>query len=419
MIGEIQLIAMNTLNSERFALGKTKSHVHQIPKDGMTKFIRSVAEEKHEAGQPLYVLDLATIEGLMDKWNHSFPNVKPSYAVKCNTEPALITKLANLGANFDCASLVEIDSVLSLGISPNRIIFANPCKAISHIKHAAAVGVNLTTFDSEVEVDKIKKWHPHCRLLLRIKAPNDSGAMRPLGKKFGVLPEEIEPLLHYACNVAVLKVVGVSFHVGSIAQDPTIYREAIANARAAFDVADYLGIPKMQILNIGGGFRSSTSLFEEIAGVVNEAVKDYFPDPNLTMIAEPGRFFPETAFTLVTHVIGKRVRGEKIEYWIDEGIYGSFRPTLYNSCFVGIKPLSTKASEESSQICESTIYGPSCDSLDEVAVDIKLPELQLDDLIVFYNMGAYSKCAGTMFNGFDMLSVPTYLVHTNSSYNLG
>ncbi|KAK4351162.1 hypothetical protein RND71_030475 [Anisodus tanguticus] len=238
--------------------------------------------------------------------------------------------------------------------------------------------------------------------------------MVPLGKKFGVLPEEIEPLLHYACNVVGLKVVGVSFHVGSIAQDPSIYREAIAGARVVFDVAYYLEIPKMQILNIGGGFRS-TLLLEEIAGVVNEAVQDYFPDPNLTIIAEPGRFFPETVVTLVTHVIGKRLRGEKIEYWIDEGIYGSFRPTLYNSCFVGIKPLSVKASEESCQICESIIYGPSCDSLDAVAIDIKLPELQLDDLIVFYNMGAYSKCAGTMFNGFDMLSTPTYLVSTNSS----
>ncbi|KAH0688106.1 hypothetical protein KY284_018659 [Solanum tuberosum] len=318
----------------------------KIPNDGtmMTDLIRSIAtDQKHEAGQPFYILDLSTIERLVDKWNHSFPNVKPFYAVKCNNEPALLTKLANLGANFDCASLLEIDTVLSLGISPNQcyllysanlganfdcaslleidtvlslgispnqIIFANPCKAISHIKHATAVGVNFTTFDSKLEVDKIKTWHPQCHLLLRIKAPSDSGSLRPLGKKLGALPEEIEPLLHYACNVAGLKVVGVSFHVGSIAQDPTIYREAIANARAVFDVADYLGIPKMKILNIGGGFRS-IPLFEEIASVVNEAVQDHFPDPNLKLIAEPGRFFPETAFTLVTHVIGKRVEVRK------------------------------------------------------------------------------------------------------------
>ncbi|KAH0763720.1 hypothetical protein KY290_019793 [Solanum tuberosum] len=330
----------------------------------MTDLIRSIAtDQKHEAGQPFYILDLSTIERLMDKWNHSFPNVKPFYAVKCNNEPALLTKLANLGANFDraslleidtvvfkwnhyfpnvkpfyavkcntelalltklanlganfdCASLLDIDTALSLEISPNQIIFANPCKAISHIKHAAAVGVNFTTFDSKLEVDKIKTWHPQCHLLLRIKAPSDSGSLRPLGKKFGALPEEIEPLLHYACNVAGLKVVGVSFHVGSIAQEPTIYREAIANARAVFDVADYFEIPKMKILNIGGGYRS-TSLFQEIASVVNEAVQDYFPDPNLKIIVKPGRFFPETTFTLVTYVIGKRVRGEKIEYWID------------------------------------------------------------------------------------------------------
>lgn len=114
-------------------------------------------------------------------------------------------------------------------------------------------------------------------------------------------------------------------------------------------------------------------------------------------------------------MIGKRVRGEKIEYWIDEGIYGSFRPTLYNSCFVGIKPLLLQVTEKSCQIYESTIYGPSCDSLDAVAIDINLPELHLDDLIVFSNMGAYSTCGGTKFNGFDMLSTPAYLVNSNSS----
>uniref|UniRef100_A0A1S4CC23 Ornithine decarboxylase-like n=3 Tax=Nicotiana TaxID=4085 RepID=A0A1S4CC23_TOBAC len=166
-----------------------KSHVPKISKDGMPDLIRSIAEN-HEAGQPFYLMDLAIIEKLMDKWNHSFPNIKPFYAVKCNTEPALLTKLAKLGANFDCASQLEIETVLNLEIGPNQIIFANPCKAISHIKYAANVGVNLTTFDSKLEIDKIKKWHPHCHLLLRVKAPNDSGALRPLGKKFGVLPEE-------------------------------------------------------------------------------------------------------------------------------------------------------------------------------------------------------------------------------------
>lgn len=261
-----------------------------------------------------------------------------------------------------------------------------------------------------MELEKIKKWHPKCNLLLRIKAPNDGGSLRPLGKKFGALPEEVEPLLRYAA-LSGLHVAGVSFHVGSLAQDPIIYRDAIAAARAVFDKAAQLHMPPMHVLNIGGGFRA-TQLFEHISDTIKQAIQDYFPkEMPVTVMAEPGRYFAEMSFTLATHVIGIRTRGEKREYWIDDGIYGSFRPTLYNSSFVTIKPAFC-TSEEASLIWPSVIYGPSCDSLDEVTAEIKLPELQLHDLLVFNNMGAYSSCAGTKFNGFDMISIPTYIAYT-------
>ncbi|CAH9052974.1 unnamed protein product [Cuscuta europaea] len=105
-----------------------------------------------------------------------------------------------------------------------------------------------------MELEKMKKWHPKCNLLLRIKAPNDGhGSLRPLDKKFGALPEEVELLLQYAV-VAGFRVVEVSFHVGSIAQDPIIYRHAIAAARAVFDMAAKLQMPAMRILNIEGWF---------------------------------------------------------------------------------------------------------------------------------------------------------------------
>lgn len=106
--------------------------------------------------------------------------------------------MAALGTNFDCASQAEIESILSLGVSPDRIIFANPCKAESHIKYAASVGVNLTTFDSIDELKKMQKCHPKCDLIIRIKAPDDSGARYPLDSKFGALHEEVETLLQAA-----------------------------------------------------------------------------------------------------------------------------------------------------------------------------------------------------------------------------
>ncbi|XP_031104993.1 ornithine decarboxylase-like isoform X1 [Ipomoea triloba] len=390
-------------------------NVEKIPRDGMMELIKSIAAaagNEENGGQPFYVMDLGALERVMDKWKHCLPQVKPFYAVKCNSEPAFLAALARMGANFDCASQGEIQTVLALGVRPDRIIYANPCKAAAHIRYAATVGVNLTTFDSMAELEKIKKWHPKCKLLLRIKAPNDGGgSLRPLGKKFGVLPEEVEGLLRYAA-LAGLHVAGVSFHVGSIAQDPTIYLSAIAAARTVFNKAAELEMPPMHVLNIGGGFRATQPLFQRISDTIKEAIEDYFPkEMAVTVIAEPGRYFAETPFTLAAHVIGIRARGEKREYWIDDGIYGSFRPTLYNSSFVTIKPAFC-TSEESSVIWPSVIYGPSCDSLDQVTAEIKLPELQLHDLLVFSNMGAYSSSAGTKFNGFDMISIPTYIAYT-------
>ena len=79
------------------------------------------------------------------------PRVEPFYAVKCNNEPGILQLLASLGTGFDCASKAEIEQVLSLGVDPSRIIYANPCKMRSHIKYASERNVSLMTFDDEVE----------------------------------------------------------------------------------------------------------------------------------------------------------------------------------------------------------------------------------------------------------------------------
>jgi ornithine decarboxylase len=99
-----------------------------------------------------YVLDLGLLVQLFQGWVKALPRVKPFYAVKCNPDSAMIMTLASLGAGFDCASKVEISQVLALGVPADQIVFANPCKMLSHVAYAASVGVNLMTFDSESEV---------------------------------------------------------------------------------------------------------------------------------------------------------------------------------------------------------------------------------------------------------------------------
>lgn len=385
----------------------------------ISDFIQSVIKTKPaENDSPFSVLDLRVVIDLMNKWAIKLPTVKPFYAVKCNPNISLVGALASLGSNFDCASRAEIESVLSLGVSPDRIIYANPCKSELHIKYAASVGVNLTTFDSIGEVEKIKKWHPKCELLLRIKTDEGSGARASLSVKYGALHNEVPELLK-AADVAGLKVTGVSFHIGSGGADAKAYHGSILLAKEVFETATRLGMPKMKILDIGGGFTSGSN-FDEAALNVNDAIKTHFGnDEDLVVIGEPGRYFSETAFTLATKIIGKRVRGELREYWINDGIYGTLNNVLFDSaiptCFplrFGSKPNNVTCKDPKTY--PSTVFGPTCDAIDTVLKEYMLPELEVNDWLVFPNMGAYTTSSGTNFNGFCSTAKDIYLACSSS-----
>jgi hypothetical protein len=213
---------------------------------------------------------------------------------------------------------------------------------------------------------------------------------------------------------------GVSFHIGSGATDALSFADAIAAAREVFDVALRLKLPAMKILDIGGGFTSgSTGLkFLDASAAVNTALDAYFP-PNMgvTIIAEPGRYFAETPATLATTVIGKRVRANIREYWINDGIYGSMNCLLYDHAKLKYRPLLVSMEEESGDLHtdwmapifhSSTVFGPTCDGLDTVLQGALLPELSIGDWILFPNMGAYTAAAGSSFNGFATSDIPTF-----------
>eukprot|EP01018_Ginkgo_biloba_P009009 Gb_37328 [translate_table: standard] len=379
--------------------------------EALNELIQSIIE-KQNMEDPFYVLDLGVVVDLWHKWREQLPRARPFYAVKCNPEPALLAALAALGAGFDCASQAEMEAVLRLGVSADRIVYANPCKAETQLQYAASVGVNVTTFDSKEEVEKIRTTHPRCALLLRVRAPEDGGARCPLGPKYGALPEEVRPLLQ-AAQRAGLTVVGVSFHVGSGATHDRVYTGAIEAVRSVFDTASELGLPRLRVLNVGGGFTAGVR-FTDAAATVRSALQTYFPDQAaVSVMAEPGRYFAESAFALATNIIGKRVRGELREYWINDGIYGSMNCLLYDHAVISALPLAC-TSRRSNPSCSglptyrSTVFGPTCDALDTVLVDHSLPELAIGDWLVFPNMGAYTASAGSNFNGFSTSAICTY-----------
>uniref|UniRef100_A0A3B5KML7 ornithine decarboxylase n=2 Tax=Takifugu rubripes TaxID=31033 RepID=A0A3B5KML7_TAKRU len=359
-----------------------------------------------------YVCDLGDVLKKHVRWMRALPRITPFYAVKCNDSLSVLKTLASLGTGFDCASKTEIQLVQSLGVDPSKIIYANPCKQVSQIKYASAHGVKMMTFDSEVELMKVARCHDNAKLVLRI-ATDDSKAVCRLSVKFGVPVKACRGLLERAKKLG-LDVIGVSFHVGSGCTDPKAYIQAIADARCVFDIGNELGF-KMDLLDIGGGFPGSDDAelqFEEITAVINPTLEKYFPaDSDVKIIAEPGRFYVASAYTLVVNIIAKKVildedsdeederTNEKtVMYYVNDGVYGSFNCILYDHAHC--MPTLHKKRKPDEVRYPSSIWGPTCDGLDRIVELCSLPDLQVGDWLVFENMGAYTVAASSTFNGF-------------------
>lgn len=366
-----------------------------------------IKDTVQEGGEdPFYVVDLGDIVFKYNLWKDLLPRVHSYYAVKCNDCPMVLELLAALGAGFDCASKREIDAVLKSGASSSSIIYANPCKASSFITYAASMGVDVMTFDNELELHKIKKLFPQARMVLRIRV-DDSKSICQLGMKFGCYEQHIPRLLRVAKDLD-LNVIGVSFHVGSGCQDTHAYAVALETAARIFALAKTLDFD-FTFLDIGGGFpgfKGDVILFKEIANIVNEKLDKHFPvGSGVEIIAEPGRYFTASAFTLCTNIIGKRELSFPNEdtmnmYYVNDGLYGSFNCLIFDHAVVTPLAYQMKPSSEDKPQ-KSSVWGPTCDGMDCILKTCYLPSLNVGDWIIFENMGAYTISAASTFNGFE------------------
>ncbi|RIA98645.1 ornithine decarboxylase [Glomus cerebriforme] len=383
-----------------------------------------------ESDNAFIVADLGEIYRQHLRWQTHLPRIKPFYAVKCNTDPMLLKLLISLGTGFDCASKTEIQTILDMGVDPSNIIYSNPCKQESFIRFAAEHDVKMMTFDNADELYKIKRFFPNAQLVIRILT-DDSKAIVKLSAKFGASLNNTGFLLQTARELG-LNVIGVSFHVGSGCYDENAYVDAINRARFVFDQAAEFGF-NFHLLNVGGGFsysrKSDVITFEKIASVLGPAIDKYFSSDNICVIAEPGRYYAASAFTVATHIIARRIIHRDLDnehvpsmdviqnevlagdahpafmYYINDGLYGTFNCILFDHQIVtpkilmkGGKFLFGETLDEPKYNC--FIWGPTCDSIDYITKNGRLPELLPGDWLYFEEMGAYTISAATKFNGF-------------------
>jgi ornithine decarboxylase len=330
-------------------------------------------------------------------------------AVKCNPDTEVLRLLAELGTGFDCASKAEIEQALKTGIDPSRIIFAQPCKTMSYVRYAKEHGVKQMTFDNTDELYKVKKLFPDAELFLRIST-DDSSSLCRLSLKFGAEMDQTNGLLTLAKELG-LNVVGVSFHVGSGASDPMAYMKAVSDARIVFDQAAALGY-NLRTLDVGGGFVDET--FEAMSAVLRVALEEYMPS-HISVIGEPGRYYVSSAFTLASHVIARRAVQDPLTFehsymlYLNDGLYGNFSSIMFDHQNPEAKVLrsgdrhfyESAAGVQNETGVKYSIWGPTCDGIDRITAGIRFDHtLDVGDWLYFENMGAYTKCSATRFNGF-------------------
>src|SRR5262249_23758699 len=159
-----------------------------------------------------------------------------------------------------------------------------------------------------------------------------------------------------------------------------------------------------KLLDIGGGFPaqydSSVPAFKILAKKINAELERLFP-PTVEILAEPGRFLVASAATAVAKIIGKAVRGGKLCYYLDDGVYHTYSGVIFDHCQYHLQSFK----KGPNQIC--SVFGPTCDALDTISLAEQLPDLELGEYLFSENIGAYSAASSTHFNGFP----PAKVVH--------
>ena len=357
--------------------------------------------ETHQSDQPFFIVNLKEVIKKINLWREHLPHIEPFYAVKCNPDDVILKLMATLGLSFDCASKNEIAKVIAAGVSPDKIIFANPCKMTEQIKYARSNDIDLMTFDSSHELYKIKLYHPNAKLIIRIQT-DDSKSRCKFNCKFGVAVDQVKELLQQA-KFMELDICGVSFHVGSGCEDENVYHTALNDCKKIYDMANEMGF-QIKIIDLGGGYPGDDNeKFIKMASIINKSIDEFFKNIDIKFIAEPGRYFVTSAYTLVTSVINKKIlknpensEEKHIIYYLSESVYGSLNNIVFDHALINLLPFN----ERNEKRYECTIYGPTCDSYDKIATSCLLPDLSIGEVIYIENMGAYTIAASSNFNGF-------------------
>nr|WP_244903567.1 type III PLP-dependent enzyme [Petrotoga sibirica] len=368
----------------------------------LTQLIREAAKNLET---PFLVLDTNYVKENYYKLKNSINDVEIFYAVKANSHTSILETLRDLGASFDVASKGEIEKLMNLGISTDKMSFGNTIKKEKDIKFAWDNGVEYFAVDSEMEVEKIARNAPGAKVYGRLSmSSNDSDW--PLSGKFGTDVDHLIEILKYAKRKGLIP-YGVSFHVGSQSYNKYKWKEAILNASEVFEKLHKQKID-LKMLNLGGGIPVKHTKpvpdVEEIGEIINESIKEYLGwVKGLRVLSEPGRSMVGNAGIIASRVLLRSRKGTQNWVFLDTGVFHGLMETVENFRYEVLVE-----GKEYSETTTMTLAGPTCDSVDTIYDEIELPiNIDYNDIVYFINTGAYTNEYATSFNGIGPIKVYT------------
>jgi ornithine decarboxylase len=364
--------------------------------------IRKFADGKET---PCLIIDLEIIGKRFAELREDIPYGKVYYAVKANPTDEVIALLRDLGSNFDVATKYELDQLLRLGISPDRMSFGNTIKKERDIAYFYEKGIRLFATDSIEDVEKIARAAPGVKVFFRVLVES-AGADWPLSRKFGASPDVLMKAMLRA-REAGLEPYGVSFHVGSQQRDIKQWDSALASVKGLFDAARDEGI-ELSMINLGGGFPANyvepIPPISRYAEAIGGYLRKYFGPKLPEIILEPGRSLVADAGIIVSEIVLISQKSYDTPYrwvFIDAGKFGGLIETLEESIHYPVM-FTAKGPQE-----EVIIAGPTCDSMDILYENRKysMPSTaKIGDRVYFFTAGAYTQSyCSVYFNGFPPL----------------
>lgn len=313
---------------------------------------------------PFLVIDKSKVAQSYDDLVTNFPYAKVYYAIKANPSVEVLSLMRDKGSNFDVASIYELDRILSLGVSPDRLSYGNTIKKSKDIHHFYNKGVRMFATDSESDLRNLAKAAPGAKVYVRVLTEGTLTADWPLSRKFGCHPDMAMDLIVLAKELGLVP-HGVSFHVGSQQRDIGAWDAALSIVKVMFERLKNEDGIELKMINLGGGFpanymnRTNTleTYAEEITRYLQEDFGDNFPE----IILEPGRSMVANSGILISEVVlVSRKSRTALFRWVftDVGKFSGLIETLDES----IKyPIYT---EKQGELEEVIIAGPTCDSAD-------------------------------------------------------